>query len=89
MNMTTTPTILERLSVLGDETRTRILALLERGEFTVSELCAVLRLAQPTISRHLKTLAAEGWVSARVDGRNRFGSVISRFLWGAKRLADG
>jgi SAM-dependent methyltransferase/DNA-binding HxlR family transcriptional regulator len=71
MNASATPPILDRLSVLGDETRTRILALLERGEFTVTELCSVLQAAQPTVSRHLKTLASEGWVEARVDGRNR------------------
>ena len=67
----TAPPILDRLSVLGDETRTRILALLDRSEFTVSELCSVLQAAQPTVSRHLKTLAAEGWVEARAEGRNR------------------
>jgi ArsR family transcriptional regulator len=57
--------------VLGDETRTRILALLDGSEYTVSELCAVLQTAQPTVSRHLKTLASEGWVEARAEGRNR------------------
>jgi SAM-dependent methyltransferase len=68
---TTSPPILDRLSVLGDETRVRLLALLERSEFTVGELCTVLQAAQPTISRHLKVLSSEGWVEARVDGRNR------------------
>lgn len=57
--------------MLGDETRTRILSLLERSEFTVSELCSVLQAPQPTVSRHLKTLASEGWVEARQEGRNR------------------
>jgi len=71
MNTTTSPPILERLNVLGDETRTRILSLLERSEFTVSELCSALQAAQPTVSRHLKTLASEGWVEARAEGRNR------------------
>jgi len=71
MNTLSSPAILDRLSALGDETRTRILALLDRSELTVSELCSVLQVAQPTVSRHLKTLAAEGWVEARADGRNR------------------
>lgn len=71
MNTSIVPPILNRLSALGDATRTRILALLDRSELTVSELCAVLHVAQPTISRHLKTLAAQGWVTARADGRNR------------------
>jgi ubiquinone/menaquinone biosynthesis C-methylase UbiE/DNA-binding HxlR family transcriptional regulator len=71
MNVTTPAPILERLSALGDETRTRILALLERSELTVTELASVLQASQPTVSRHLKTLAAEGWVEARAEGRNR------------------
>ena len=71
MNTLTAPPILERISVLGDETRARILALLEVSEFTVSELCAALQTPQPTVSRHLRTLASEGWVEARTEGRNR------------------
>ena len=71
VHTTTAPPILDRLSALGDETRTRILALLERSEFTVTELGSVLQASQPTVSRQLKTLAAEGWVEARADGRNR------------------
>lgn len=71
MNTLASPPILDRVSTLGDETRTRILALLERSELTVSELCSVLQLPQPTVSRHLKTLASDGWVEARAEGRNR------------------
>jgi len=71
MNTSTATPILERLSLLSDETRTRILALLDGSEFTVSELCAVLQAPQPTVSRHLKALSSEGWVEARAEGRNR------------------
>jgi ubiquinone/menaquinone biosynthesis C-methylase UbiE len=71
MNTTAPPPILDHLSALGDETRTRILALLERGELTVSELCDTLQVPQPTVSRHLRTLAADGWVVSRAEGRNR------------------
>lgn len=71
MHTTTAPPILDRLNALGDETRSRILALVERSEFTVTELASVLQASQPTVSRHLKTLSSEGWVEARVDGRNR------------------
>ena len=83
--MNTTAPILERLSALGDESRTRILVLLERSELTVTELSAVLRIAQPTVSRHLKTLAGEGWVEARADGRNRH----YRFASGLDEAAQG
>lgn len=79
--------ILERLSALGDETRVRILRLLERSELTVTELAFVLQTPQPSVSRHLKTLAGEGWVEARVEGRNRHYRVApdlddaARELW--------
>jgi SAM-dependent methyltransferase len=95
MNTTTSPAFLERLSVLGDETRTRILALLQQGEFTVSELCVVLQSAQPTVSRHLKTLASEGWVAARAEGRNRHYRInpalddAARGLWDIVRQEVG
>ena len=78
MNTTTAPPILDRLSALGDESRTRILALLERSELTVTELSSVLQIAQPTVSRHLKALASEGWVEARADGRNRHYRLATR-----------
>ena len=71
MNILNASPILERLSALGDGTRTRMLALLDGSEFTVSELCSVLQMPQPTVSRHLKTLANEGWVQARTEGRKR------------------
>lgn len=71
MNTTFPSPILEHLSALGDETRTRILVLLERSELTVSELCAALQVPQPTVSRHLRTLADDGWLASRADGRNR------------------
>ena len=71
MNTISPPPILEHLSALGDETRTRLLFLLERSEFTVSELCATLQAPQPTVSRHLRTLSDDGWVVSRAEGRNR------------------
>jgi ArsR family transcriptional regulator len=95
MHTTSAPPILDRLSALGDETRSRILALLERSEFTVTELSSVLQAPQPTVSRQLKTLASEGWVEARVDGRNRHYRMTSalddpaRALWAIVREEIG
>ncbi|NNF37681.1 MAG: metalloregulator ArsR/SmtB family transcription factor [Gemmatimonadetes bacterium] len=63
--------VLQHLGTLGDTTRCRLLAVLERREFSVSELCQVLQLPQPTVSRHLKVLAEDGWVRARSDGTRR------------------
>ena len=60
-----TAAILDQLAVLSDAIRVRVLAVLEGHELTVSELCAVLQLPQSTVSRHLKTLADDGWVTSR------------------------
>jgi ubiquinone/menaquinone biosynthesis C-methylase UbiE/DNA-binding transcriptional ArsR family regulator len=63
--------IFDRLTALADPTRSRLLMLLDRHELTVGELCVALQLPQSTVSRHLKTLADEGWVSARAEGTSR------------------
>ena len=65
-------TIHERLAELADATRCRLLLALERQELTVGELCSALQLPQSTVSRHLKILADEQWVTSRADGASRW-----------------
>jgi ArsR family transcriptional regulator len=83
--------IFDDLTVLGDATRSRLLALLERHELTVGELCAVMQLPQSTVSRHLKVLADGEWVTSRREATSRYyGAVESRDpaarrLWGLLR----
>ena len=67
--------ILEHMSALADPTRCRMLLLLEKHELTVTELCAVLQMPQSSVSRHLKTLADDDWVTSRRDGTSRFYSM--------------
>lgn len=62
----------ERLAELADATRCRLLLAVERQELTVGELCAALQLPQSTVSRHLKILADEQWVTSRADGASRW-----------------
>jgi ubiquinone/menaquinone biosynthesis C-methylase UbiE/DNA-binding transcriptional ArsR family regulator len=79
--------ILDHMSALADPTRCRILLLLEKHELTVSELCAVLQMPQSSVSRHLKTLADDDWVSSRRDGTSRFYSMpLDDLDSGASRL---
>ncbi len=66
-----THSVFERLTALSDPTRSRLLALLDRHELTVSELCAITQLPQSTVSRHLKVLGDGGWVASRADGTSR------------------
>jgi len=63
--------IFDHLTALSDPTRSRLLLVLDRHEFTVSELRAVLQLPQSTVSRHLKVLGDERWVASRADGTSR------------------
>lgn len=69
--MATTLPIMDRLSALADATRGRLLFVLEQHELTVGELCAVLQLPQSTVSRHLKVLADDGWLTSRAEGTSR------------------
>src|SRR3954466_6216786 len=64
--------IFDRLTALADPTRSRLLLLLDQHELTVGELCASLQLPQSTVSRHLRVLSDEAWVSARGEGTSRF-----------------
>jgi len=58
----------DALKLLGDETRLRILRLLTREPLNVSELTAILGLAQSGISRHLGLLKKAGLVEERREG---------------------
>jgi ArsR family transcriptional regulator len=79
--------ILDHMTALSDPTRCRMLLLLEKHELTVSELCSVLQLPQSTVSRHLKTLADDGWVTSRRDGTSRFYTMpVDDLDAGASRL---
>lgn len=83
-----TPAVLTNLATLADPLRVRLLVILERHELAVSELCEVLQLPQSTVSRHLKTLGDDGWVSSRREGTSRLYSLAedgrtptSRQIW--------
>lgn len=57
---------------LADTTRCRLLAALERQELTVGELASALQLPQSTVSRHLRILADQAWISSRAEGASRW-----------------
>jgi ArsR family transcriptional regulator len=55
---------------LGDETRQRILEVLQaEGEKCVSDLVDLFNVSQPTISHHLNFLKQANLVSSRRDGK--------------------
>ena len=91
MDIIAEPRVFDRMSALGDLARSRLLVLLERGEFTVSELVRISQLPQSTVSRHLKILADDGWVTSRASGTSRFYRMAASLdpeaqeLWGLVR----
>jgi ArsR family transcriptional regulator len=90
---------LKSLRALSDQTRLRIVALLEKDELSVNELQEITRLGQSRISTHLGLLADCALVQSRRDGKRTFyklnpqaDSVASEFIQlairGAKELAE-
>ncbi|MGE5248012.1 MAG: ArsR/SmtB family transcription factor [Verrucomicrobiota bacterium] len=62
---------------LSDETRLRILKMLEVRPLCVCEIQYVLKGSQPNVSHHLKALSEAGLVDSRRDG-----------LWIVYRITD-
>lgn len=54
---------------LADQTRIRILKLLEPGELCVCQIGSVLDLSPATVSKHLGTLKTAGLLQQRRDGK--------------------
>lgn len=85
-----------QIETLAEATRIRLLRVLERHELGVAELCEVLQLPQSTVSRHLKVLVEQGFVSGRRQGTSnlyRFDAAVAgaaaRQLWRAVRDEAG
>jgi DNA-binding transcriptional ArsR family regulator len=60
------------LAALAEPNRRRILDLLRDGERPVGELADALQIAQPSASKHLKTLKDAGLVAMRADAQRRW-----------------
>lgn len=60
------------VKAMADETRQRILGLLQHGEMNVGELTEALGLTQPTISHHLAIMRRAGLVFSRREGKQVF-----------------
>lgn len=56
---------------LGDPTRRAILAVLSRGQASVTELARPHRMSLPAVMKHLRVLEQAGLVSQKKTGRSR------------------
>jgi len=64
--------VAERLRILGQPVRLRLVELLTDGPATPQELSDALGLSQQNVSKHLLSLHRAGVVSRRPDGANVF-----------------
>lgn len=56
------------MKALGDETRTKIFAMLSDGELCACHILEEFAITQPTLSYHMKILCESGLVNSRRDG---------------------
>jgi DNA-binding transcriptional ArsR family regulator len=70
--MARSPTTSDAFNAVAEPKRREILNLLARGERPVNDVVAMLGLAQPQVSKHLRVLKEVGLVRVRGAGRKRF-----------------
>ncbi len=63
------------LKALSDPSRRTVLERLSRGPVTAGELAAMLPIARPGVSRHLRVLREAGLVDVRSDAQRRVYSL--------------
>ena len=72
--------VAERLRLLADATRLRILSVLREGESSVVQIVAKVGASQPNVSRHLALLLRAGIVTRRPQGRQVHYRVVDPFV---------
>jgi DNA-binding transcriptional ArsR family regulator len=75
------------LRTLSDESRRMMLESLRGGPATAGELAALLPIARPGVSRHLRVLRKAGLVEARQEAQRRVYSLRPGPLTDSRRLA--
>jgi ArsR family transcriptional regulator len=61
--------VLNVFKALSEETRLRIVKLLEHGELCVCDIVAALNMVQPKVSFHLAALKEAGLIKDRKEGK--------------------
>ena len=72
--------VAERLRLLADPTRLRILNALREGERSVLEIVGATGASQPNVSRHLALLLRSGLVARKPQGRQVLYHIVDPFI---------
>ena len=67
--------LVDFLKLISDETRLRIMALLYHQQLCVCELCGVMDVSQPNVSKHLAKMRDTGFVRDEKRGQYVFYSL--------------
>jgi len=78
--------IAEIFKTLADPGRLALLQELKEGEKTVGELVEGMKMGQPSVSKHLKTLADADVVARRKEGTKVFYSLKGELVFPLCRL---
>lgn len=73
--------IAQRLRLLADPTRLKILHQLKEGERSVGELVTATGASQPNVSKHLSTLRSHHLVERRQSGNTAYFSISAPFIF--------
>jgi DNA-binding transcriptional ArsR family regulator len=73
-------TTADAFNAVAEPRRRQILDVLSAGERPVNDLVALLGVAQPVVSKHLRVLREVGLVDVRGEGRQRMYGVNGRPL---------
>ena len=79
------PIVARRFKALGEPGRLTLLAVLQEGERSVSELVERSGRSQPNVSQHLKEMAHAGLVEARREGARVFYRISDPYV---SRICD-
>src|SRR5690554_2638959 len=73
--------VAQRLRLLSDPMRLKILHQLQSGERSVSELVELTKASQPNVSKHLSGLRTHGLVKRRQEGNMAYFSISDPFVF--------
>ena len=79
------PLVAQRFKALGEPARLTLLAALQQGERSVSELVELTGRGQPNVSQHLKEMVHAGLVEGRREGARMFYRISDPYV---NRICD-
>ncbi len=74
------PQVAQRFKALGEPARLSLLAALQHGELSVSELVERTGRGQPNVSQHLRELVQAGLLASRREGHRIYYRISDRYV---------